>query len=416
MNATGWATQLPGVDGDGQVDDPRPARRQRCRRDLWTTRAESGGRATRIPECADRSPSPWESPPSVRPGSDTPQASRSTSSGCAASRSRSCPRRASAAGASGLGHPLHPGPAPQTRMARIPGRAPAGPGDQHRRQPLPPGRDRARSSNALEPLLHLRASSYSDQTTITRPRAEPGQVPAPRRPLPRPPPRRPRTTGTPCKPASTSSRLAGPRTTPATSSSSATAADDRASPASTTRTSSATATTPWSAAPTRTADLTIGVTHAPYLRILDAMTAAGLPLILAGHTHGGQLCIPGYGALVTNCDLDRGRVKGLHTHRESHARPSSTSRPAAAPPASLPCASPAPRRLRSWRWCRAARAPRPGGELTGLTCADAGRIGFPGLQSGSARLAQQHRGVAQLGSALRSGRRGRGFESRHPDG
>ena len=27
-----------------------------------------------------------------------------------------------------------------------------------------------------------------------------------------------------------------------------------------------------------------------------------------------------------------------------------------------------------------------------------------------------HRGVAQLGSALRSGRRGRGFKSRHPDG
>ncbi|CAG6394836.1 Eukaryotic translation initiation factor 4B [Actinacidiphila cocklensis] len=26
-----------------------------------------------------------------------------------------------------------------------------------------------------------------------------------------------------------------------------------------------------------------------------------------------------------------------------------------------------------------------------------------------------HRGVAQLGSALRSGRRGRGFKSRHPD-
>lgn len=62
------------------------------------------------------------------------------------------------------------------------------------------------------------------------------------------------------------------------------------------------------------ADITIGVAHAPYLRVLDAMTADALPLILAGHTHGGQLCIPGYGALVTNCDLDRGRVKGLSTH------------------------------------------------------------------------------------------------------
>jgi predicted MPP superfamily phosphohydrolase len=60
--------------------------------------------------------------------------------------------------------------------------------------------------------------------------------------------------------------------------------------------------------------LTIGVTHAPYLRVLDAMTADGVPLILAGHTHGGQLCVPFYGALVTNCDLDRARAKGLHTH------------------------------------------------------------------------------------------------------
>lgn len=60
--------------------------------------------------------------------------------------------------------------------------------------------------------------------------------------------------------------------------------------------------------------LTIGVSHAPYLRVLDAMTAEGVPLILAGHTHGGQLCVPFYGALVTNCDLDRSRAKGLHTH------------------------------------------------------------------------------------------------------
>ena len=54
--------------------------------------------------------------------------------------------------------------------------------------------------------------------------------------------------------------------------------------------------------------------HAPYLRSLDAFTADGYPLILAGHTHGGQLCIPFYGALVTNCDLDTDRVKGLSTH------------------------------------------------------------------------------------------------------
>jgi predicted MPP superfamily phosphohydrolase len=66
--------------------------------------------------------------------------------------------------------------------------------------------------------------------------------------------------------------------------------------------------------PDPAAELTLGVVHAPYLRILDAMAADQLPLILAGHTHGGQLRIPGYGALVTNCDLDRARARGLHTH------------------------------------------------------------------------------------------------------
>ncbi|MEY9968171.1 putative MPP superfamily phosphohydrolase [Streptacidiphilus sp. MAP12-16] len=66
--------------------------------------------------------------------------------------------------------------------------------------------------------------------------------------------------------------------------------------------------------PNAEADLSIGVVHAPYLRVLDAFTADRYPLVLAGHTHGGQLCVPFYGALVTNCDLDRRRVKGLSRH------------------------------------------------------------------------------------------------------
>ena len=57
--------------------------------------------------------------------------------------------------------------------------------------------------------------------------------------------------------------------------------------------------------------LRIGVLHAPYRRVLDAMADDGVGLALAGHTHGGQLCLPGVGALVTNCDLDRGRASGL---------------------------------------------------------------------------------------------------------
>ncbi len=65
------------------------------------------------------------------------------------------------------------------------------------------------------------------------------------------------------------------------------------------------------------ADLTLGVVHAPYLRVLDAMSADGAQLILAGHTHGGQLRVPGYGALVTNCDLDTKRARGLSNYNGS---------------------------------------------------------------------------------------------------
>jgi predicted MPP superfamily phosphohydrolase len=65
------------------------------------------------------------------------------------------------------------------------------------------------------------------------------------------------------------------------------------------------------------ADLTLGVVHAPYLRVLDSMSADGAQVILAGHTHGGQLRIPGYGALVTNCDLNTRRARGLSSYRNS---------------------------------------------------------------------------------------------------
>ncbi|WIM96273.1 metallophosphoesterase [Actinoplanes oblitus] len=60
------------------------------------------------------------------------------------------------------------------------------------------------------------------------------------------------------------------------------------------------------------ADLHLGVTHTPASRVLDAMAADGFELLLAGHTHGGQVCVPGYGALTTNCDLPTRMAKGLH--------------------------------------------------------------------------------------------------------
>lgn len=68
------------------------------------------------------------------------------------------------------------------------------------------------------------------------------------------------------------------------------------------------------AGPAPDADLRIGVAHAPYLRVLDQLARDGYDLTFAGHTHGGQICLPVKGAIVTNCDLDTGRAKGLHRH------------------------------------------------------------------------------------------------------
>jgi predicted MPP superfamily phosphohydrolase len=60
-----------------------------------------------------------------------------------------------------------------------------------------------------------------------------------------------------------------------------------------------------------TADLEIGVTHAPYRRVLDGFTDLGADMIFAGHTHGGQVRLPGFGALVANCDIPLRQARGL---------------------------------------------------------------------------------------------------------
>ena len=73
--------------------------------------------------------------------------------------------------------------------------------------------------------------------------------------------------------------------------------------------------------PDADADVSLGVAHAPYLRVLDQLAADGYDAILAGHTHGGQVCLPRLSnlgrpgrALTTNCDLEPERARGLHRH------------------------------------------------------------------------------------------------------
>lgn len=66
------------------------------------------------------------------------------------------------------------------------------------------------------------------------------------------------------------------------------------------------------------ADLTIGVTHAPYQRVLNAFLTNGADVIFAGHTHGGQVRVPFMPPLVANCDIPREKASGLSLWQ--HAR------------------------------------------------------------------------------------------------
>jgi uncharacterized protein len=73
------------------------------------------------------------------------------------------------------------------------------------------------------------------------------------------------------------------------------------------------------------ADVRIGLVHSPEPRVLDRFTADGYDLLLCGHTHGGQLRVPFYGALVTNCGIDRQHVRWLHRWAQpSPGRPNGT--------------------------------------------------------------------------------------------
>ncbi|QOC24697.1 metallophosphoesterase [Microbacterium hominis] len=59
-------------------------------------------------------------------------------------------------------------------------------------------------------------------------------------------------------------------------------------------------------------DLAVGVTHAPYRRVLDRFVELGAEAIFAGHTHGGQVRVPfSRSAIVANCDIPLDQARGL---------------------------------------------------------------------------------------------------------
>ncbi len=63
--------------------------------------------------------------------------------------------------------------------------------------------------------------------------------------------------------------------------------------------------------------LRLGAVHAPYTVALDRLIEGGYELLVAGHTHGGQVRFPPVGAVIGNCDLPLDQVRGESRYRSA---------------------------------------------------------------------------------------------------
>lgn len=63
-------------------------------------------------------------------------------------------------------------------------------------------------------------------------------------------------------------------------------------------------------APRSKSGFRLAIAHSP--DVANQLAASGYDLVLCGHTHGGQLCLPGFGALITNSTLPRRMARGVH--------------------------------------------------------------------------------------------------------
>ena len=108
------------------------------------------------------------------------------------------------------------------------------------------------------------------------------------------------------------------------------------------------------------ADLRLGVMHSPEPRVLDQFAADGYELLLAGHTHGGQLCLPVLRHARHQLRHRPGAgPRAAPASGRDGARPGCTSRPAWAPRRGHRPGSPAARRPPCSPWCPAIPARPP---------------------------------------------------------